>query len=52
MIEAPDDYSWFSPGLADAYCFTYVRGLTPEEVVTRLGVKAAGSKARQLKEDR
>lgn len=41
MIATPDDYSWFSrerfPGLADAYCFTYVRGLTPEELVTRLG---------------
>ncbi|GAA3417258.1 DUF6461 domain-containing protein [Streptosporangium vulgare] len=43
MTTAPDDYSWFSPerfpGLADAYCFTYVRGLTLEEVVTRLGVR-------------
>ncbi|MGW2198319.1 DUF6461 domain-containing protein [Streptosporangium sp. NPDC001682] len=41
MIATPDDYSWFSrerfPELADAYCFTYVRGLTPEELVTRLG---------------
>ncbi|MFC4010562.1 DUF6461 domain-containing protein [Nonomuraea purpurea] len=39
----PDDYSWFSrkrfPELADAYCFTYVRGLTPEELVTRLSVR-------------
>ncbi|MEU0479118.1 DUF6461 domain-containing protein, partial [Streptosporangium sp. NPDC006013] len=38
MIATPDDYSWFSrerfPELADAYCFTYVRGLTPEELVT------------------
>ncbi|GAA2308052.1 hypothetical protein GCM10010149_67620 [Nonomuraea roseoviolacea subsp. roseoviolacea] len=43
MIATSDDYSWLSrerfPGLADAYCFTYVRGLTPEEVVTRLGVR-------------
>ncbi|MEV1201752.1 DUF6461 domain-containing protein [Microbispora rosea] len=43
MIAIPDDYSWFSPerfpGLADAYCFTYVRGLTPEELMTRLGVR-------------
>ncbi|GAA3090264.1 DUF6461 domain-containing protein [Streptosporangium carneum] len=43
MIATPDDYSWFSPerfpGLADAYCFTYVRGLTPEELMTRLGVR-------------
>jgi hypothetical protein len=42
MIMTPDDYSWFSrerfPELADAYCFTYVRGLTPEELLTRLGV--------------
>ncbi|MFF4416552.1 DUF6461 domain-containing protein [Streptosporangium sp. NPDC001559] len=42
MIATPDDYSWFSrrfPGLADAYCFTYVRGLTPEELMTRLGAR-------------
>lgn len=43
MIATPDEYSWFScerfPGLADAYCFTYVRGLTPEELVTGLGVR-------------
>ncbi|TDD53280.1 hypothetical protein E1286_07600 [Nonomuraea terrae] len=43
MIATPDDYAWFSrerfPDLADAYCFTYVRGLTPEELVTRLGVR-------------
>ncbi|MGV9771307.1 DUF6461 domain-containing protein [Streptosporangium sp. NPDC003464] len=43
MIAIPDDYSWFSrerfPEFADAYCFTYVRGLTLEEVVTRLGVR-------------
>ncbi|MFI7610303.1 DUF6461 domain-containing protein [Nonomuraea terrae] len=39
-----DDYAWFSreryPELADAYCFTYVRGLTPAELMTRLGVGA------------
>ncbi|MBF8188618.1 hypothetical protein ITP53_23395 [Nonomuraea sp. K274] len=38
-----DDYSWFSverfPDLADAYCFTYVRGLSPEELVGRLGAR-------------
>ncbi|MFC7645567.1 DUF6461 domain-containing protein [Streptosporangium lutulentum] len=43
MIATPDDYSWFSserfPGLAGAHCFTYVRGLTPEELVTRLGAR-------------
>ncbi|MFC4062462.1 DUF6461 domain-containing protein [Planomonospora corallina] len=43
MIATPDDYSWFSrerfPELTDAYCLTYVRDLTPEEPVTRLGVQ-------------
>jgi hypothetical protein len=43
MIATPDDYSWFSrerfPQLADAHCFTYVRGLTPEALVARLGVR-------------
>ncbi|TMR96612.1 DUF6461 domain-containing protein [Nonomuraea basaltis] len=38
-----DDYAWFScerfPDLADAYCFTYVRGLTPDELVVRLGAQ-------------
>lgn len=41
MIPPPDDYAWFSyerfPELAEAYCFTYVRGLTPEQLVVRLG---------------
>lgn len=43
MNANPYDYSWLSPerfpDLAYAYCFTYIRGLTPEEVVTRLGVR-------------
>lgn len=43
MIPTFDDHSWFTderfPGLADAYCFTYVRGLTSEELMTRLGVR-------------
>ncbi|MER7134498.1 DUF6461 domain-containing protein [Streptosporangium saharense] len=43
MITTSDDHSWFSrerfPELAGAYCFTYVRGLTAEELVTRLGVR-------------
>jgi len=33
-------YSWFNtlfPGLARAYCFTLVRGLSPEQVLRRLG---------------
>ncbi|MGW6499984.1 DUF6461 domain-containing protein [Nonomuraea angiospora] len=41
MIAAPGDYAWFSyerfPELAEAYCFTYVRGLAPEQLVVRLG---------------
>ncbi|OUC92612.1 DUF6461 domain-containing protein [Streptosporangium minutum] len=43
MIAPPDDYSRFPaehlPDLGGAYCFTYVRGLTPEELVARLGVR-------------
>ncbi|MFB9474208.1 DUF6461 domain-containing protein [Nonomuraea salmonea] len=35
------DYSWFNddrfPDLADSYCFTLVRDLTPEALMTRLG---------------
>ncbi|WP_435874865.1 DUF6461 domain-containing protein [Nonomuraea dietziae] len=41
MIATPDDCAWFSyerfPELAEAYCFTYVHGLTPEQLVVRLG---------------
>ncbi|TQS21200.1 DUF6461 domain-containing protein [Microbispora sp. KK1-11] len=41
MIATFDDYAWFSyerfPELAEAYCFTYVRGLAPEQLVVRLG---------------
>ncbi|MCC5581436.1 hypothetical protein IMZ11_38120 [Microtetraspora sp. AC03309] len=41
MIATSDDYAWFSyerfPELAEAYCFTYVRGLAPEQLVVRLG---------------
>ncbi|MEU1877773.1 DUF6461 domain-containing protein [Streptosporangium sp. NPDC020072] len=42
MITTPGDHSWFSqrfPDLADAYCFTYVHGLTPEELMVRLGAR-------------
>ncbi|MFC7647430.1 DUF6461 domain-containing protein [Streptosporangium lutulentum] len=43
MIATPDDHSRFPsehlPDLGGAYCFTYVRGLTPEKLVTRLGVR-------------
>ncbi|MEV4565484.1 DUF6461 domain-containing protein [Nonomuraea sp. NPDC049419] len=35
------DYLWFNddrfPDLADSYCFTLVRDLTPELLMTRLG---------------
>ncbi|MDX3099769.1 DUF6461 domain-containing protein [Nonomuraea angiospora] len=41
MIATPDDYAWLSyerfPELAEAYCFAYVRGLAPEQLVVRLG---------------
>ncbi|MGW0810449.1 DUF6461 domain-containing protein [Nonomuraea sp. NPDC002799] len=44
MTATPDDFSWFSverfPDLADAYCLTYVQGLTPAELVARLGAQA------------
>ncbi|CAL9530401.1 DUF6461 domain-containing protein [Streptomyces sp. enrichment culture] len=37
------DYTWFEerfPDLAEAYCFTLVRGLRPAEVLDRLGGRA------------
>ncbi|MFB4268509.1 DUF6461 domain-containing protein [Nonomuraea sp. GTA35] len=41
MIATPGGNAWFSyerfPDLAEAYCFTYVRGLTPGQLVFRLG---------------
>jgi hypothetical protein len=36
MIATPDDYAWLTEA-ADNWCFTYVRGLTPEQVVIRRG---------------
>ncbi|MGP4102427.1 DUF6461 domain-containing protein [Nonomuraea sp. KM90] len=46
MIATPGDYAWFSyerfPELAEAYCFTYVRGLVPERLVVRLGGRLSG----------
>ncbi|UBU10720.1 DUF6461 domain-containing protein [Nonomuraea gerenzanensis] len=43
MITTPGDHAWFSyerfPDLAEAYCFTYVRGLTPEQLLLRLGAR-------------
>jgi hypothetical protein len=34
-----DDYRWFSPipDFGSGYCFTWVRGLTPPQVIKRLG---------------
>lgn len=40
MMKTGADYAWFQndyPDLAEAYCFTLVRGLSPAEVVSRLG---------------
>ncbi|MFG2071201.1 DUF6461 domain-containing protein [Nonomuraea maritima] len=36
MIRKPDKYAWLTEA-ADGSTFTYVHGLTPEQVVTRLG---------------
>ncbi|MBM7439342.1 DUF6461 domain-containing protein [Streptomyces sp. HB132] len=39
MPKTGADYAWFEndfPDIAEAYCFTLVRGLTPAEVVSRL----------------
>lgn len=39
MTKTGADYAWFEsdfPDIAEAYCFTLVRGLTPAEVVARL----------------
>ncbi|MFG3441525.1 DUF6461 domain-containing protein [Nonomuraea sp. NPDC047897] len=36
MIATPDDYTWLTEA-ADNWCFTYVRGLRPEQVVIRRG---------------
>ncbi|GAA4928555.1 hypothetical protein HD597_004436 [Nonomuraea thailandensis] len=46
MIATPGGHAWFSyerfPELAEAYCFTYVRGLAPEQLVARLGGRPEG----------
>jgi hypothetical protein len=39
MTKTGADYAWFErdfPDIAEAYCFTLVRGLSPAEVVSRL----------------
>ncbi|MEV6864868.1 DUF6461 domain-containing protein [Streptosporangium subroseum] len=41
MITPSDDYAWFTnSGLAEAYSFIFVRGLTPEQLVARMGGRA------------
>ncbi|WP_327043544.1 DUF6461 domain-containing protein [Microbispora sp. NBC_01189] len=38
MITHSGDYAWFADsGLAEAYSFIFVRGLTPEQLVARMG---------------
>ncbi|MFE7586448.1 DUF6461 domain-containing protein [Streptomyces gardneri] len=40
MTKTGADYAWFEddfPGIAEAYCFTLVRGLSPAELMSRLG---------------
>ncbi|MFJ7130386.1 DUF6461 domain-containing protein [Streptomyces sp. NPDC098101] len=40
MTKTAADYAWFEddfPDIAEAYCFTLVRGLSPTEVTARLG---------------
>ncbi|MFB4316745.1 DUF6461 domain-containing protein [Actinomadura sp. 21ATH] len=45
MAPTAADYAWFEerfPDLAEAYCFTLVRGLTPAQVLARLGARTGG----------
>lgn len=44
MTKTSTDYTWFEddfPDLAEAYCFTLVRGLTPAEAISRLAGREA-----------
>ncbi|WP_043621541.1 DUF6461 domain-containing protein [Nonomuraea candida] len=59
MIATAADYAWFTYGrftydeytdLRAAYCFTLVRGLTPEQVLTRVGARAGDFPLMGLKE--
>lgn len=39
MTKSGADYAWFEddfPDIAEAYCFTLVRGLSPAELLSRL----------------
>ncbi|MFC7645516.1 DUF6461 domain-containing protein [Streptosporangium lutulentum] len=41
MITPPGDYAWFADSdLAEAYSFIFVRGLTPEQLIARMGGRA------------
>ncbi|MFE3455392.1 DUF6461 domain-containing protein [Nonomuraea sp. NPDC059194] len=41
MITPPGDYAWFTnSSLAEAYSFIFVHGLTPEQLVARMGGRA------------
>lgn len=45
MVATAADYSWFGerfPELAEAYCLTLVRGLSPPQVLARLGARTNG----------
>jgi hypothetical protein len=45
MAATAADYAWFEesfPGLAEAYCLTLVRGLSPPQVLARLGARTNG----------
>jgi hypothetical protein len=45
MAATADDYAWFEecfPDLAEGYCLTLVRGLSPPQVLARLGARTDG----------
>ncbi|AWS42972.1 hypothetical protein DKM19_17965 [Streptosporangium sp. 'caverna'] len=53
MTATAADYTWFDerlPGLAEAYCFTLIRGLTSEEPAVRLGARTEGFPSMTLEE--
>jgi Family of unknown function (DUF6461) len=47
MVATADDYTWFKrrfPQLAEAFCLTMVRGLSPDEMLSRLGRGGNGTR--------
>src|SRR5215831_15951102 len=45
MFPSAAEYVWFQerfPRVAESYCLTYVRGLTPDDVVERLAATSSG----------